>query len=282
MKKSFCSFIILIWCLLSSSAVAKTSDYEMKNSAFKYGEKIEYSAYFKWGVVTLNRLKITCKVNKEPYKSTTAYGITATGLTEGNMNLFFSLRDSFYVKITEHDLLPVYFKETDNEQSHWARKEYFYTKTDSTFSVKSYYKDKKTCRKDTTTFSSCPVDALSLIYRIRNLDIIDNQPKTGQTYPLTFFDDGKEFCLQIRYEKKEIITLRNGSSYECLKFIPQVVEGSLFKNGETASIWITNDSNRLIVHAEAKLKIGYVKLDLDNVQNNRYPLTSKRIIIKKK
>ena len=59
MKKSFCSFIILIWCLLSSSAVAKTSDYEMKNSAFKYGEKIEYSAYFKWGVVTLNRLKIT-------------------------------------------------------------------------------------------------------------------------------------------------------------------------------------------------------------------------------
>ena len=45
---------------------------------------------------------------------------------------------------------------------------------------------------------------------------------------------------------------------------------------------LIDDSNRLIVHAEAKLKIGYVKLDLDNVQNNRYPLTSKRIIIKKK
>ena len=118
--------------LLSSSAVAKQQIMQRKTVLSSMVKKIEYSAYFRMGSCDLKPSKITCKVNKEPYKSTTAYGITAIDSYRGNIDLFLACGTLFYVKITEHDLLPFTLRKltTNNLIGHGKS---ILHKTDSTF-----------------------------------------------------------------------------------------------------------------------------------------------------
>ena len=248
----------------------------MANTAFKTGEKIEYSAYFRWGILQLSSFSIRSEVKAERYQDQNVYAITATGVTAGNMDRFFTIRDTMYAKIRTNDLRPVYFKELTREQKHRGTREHWYSYTDSTSTVKWQSADSKSKQKSgVTAFADCAYDALSLLYRMRNLDFIYQELRPNQVFGIDYFSDGKSSPLQMRFDKKEIIKLKNGDAYECLKFELEVAEGTLFKNNERVFIWITNDKNRLIAYVEAKLKIGYVKMDLVNVEHHRHPLTAK-------
>ncbi|MDZ7741122.1 MAG: DUF3108 domain-containing protein [Bacteroidota bacterium] len=51
-------------------------------------------------------------------------------------------------------------------------------------------------------------------------------------------------------------------------------KGTLFSQGESLSIWITDDRNRIPVKAEAKILAGAVKAFLMTAENLRHPLQS--------
>lgn len=92
------------------------------------------------------------------------------------------------------------------------------------------------------------------------------------------FNDGV-YDLYIRYVGKDQIKLKNGKTYNALKFKPLLAEGKMFEKGEGMTIWISDDENKIPLMVESKLKIGSVKAMLTSEKHTAHPMTSE---IKKK
>ncbi len=274
MKKLFV-YILLFVLTIGNVHSQETNSCGITNTSFKAGEKLRYSAYFRWGILQLSSFSIQSEVKRERYKGESVFAITTTGVTAGNMDKFFTIRDTLHAKLKVNDLQPLYFKEIANEEKFKATREFKYDYTDSTRVSWQFADNKNKEKAGNTTLTNCAYDAVSIIYRLRNYDFNAETLKPNQTFRIDYFSDGKSSPLQMRFEKKEIVTLKNGDRYDCLKFELEVAEGTLFKNNERVFIWITNDKNRLIAYVEAKLKIGYVKMDLVNVEHHRHPLAAK-------
>lgn len=106
------------------------------------------------------------------------------------------------------------------------------------------------------------MDVLSLLFRIRCYDI--NSLKPGDKI---WFDNymflGDNLPASITYIQTDTLTLRRGATVEAMKFqFSTAVEGTLFSSKNPVYIWLETAPAHRIVHAESKLTIGYVKMDL--------------------
>ena len=59
-------------------------------------------------------------------------------------------------------------------------------------------------------------------------------------------------------------------------FIPFVQTGRVFKEEESITIWISDDSNRLPVRVKANLLVGSIRADLDGYKGLKYPFVLKK------
>ena len=86
--------------------------------------------------------------------------------------------------------------------------------------------------------------------------------------------DSKIYDLSLKYCGEESIKLRNKKKYKALKFVPQLVTGGIFEDDNAMSIYVSNDDNHVPLYVEAKIKVGYVKVMLNDIQNAKYPMAS--------
>jgi hypothetical protein len=110
---------------------------------------------------------------------------------------------------------------------------------------------------------------LSSFYFARTIDF--SNARIGEVFTIPTFVDGEEFPLKIRYLGKENLKSRTGT-YRCLKFVPVVQEGRIFKEEEDMTVWITDDKNRIPVLAQAKVLVGSIKMELVEYRNLSNPI----------
>ena len=257
MKRLFC-FGILFACLLS---YAYTPQCPMPCTSLTGGEVLEYEAYFQLGALRIDRLYLQTQAFCETFEGDSVYTILATGETQKTMLRFFGLHDSFYVHLRSADLLPLYYYEHDIERKYHGQKEYHYQYTDSALRLKAYEFRNGDIIDDTFTFDrSCPLDALSLVFRLRNFPF--EEALENELFSFDFFNKGKRETLTIRYIGRETLFRPDKTSIDCHKLVFDVSEGSLFSREHPVTIYLTTDRSHKIVHAEAKLKVGYAKVDL--------------------
>ena len=63
---------------------------------------------------------------------------------------------------------------------------------------------------------------------------------------------------------------------ECLKIVPSVQSGRIFKEKEGVTMWVTNDQNHIPVEMEAKLLVGSLKASISGYSNLKYNLDFKK------
>jgi hypothetical protein len=112
---------------------------------------------------------------------------------------------------------------------------------------------------------------LSAIYFARNIDY--NQYKEGDKIPFNMFLDDKVYPLYIRYVGKEKIKTRYGT-YNTIKIVPLLIEGTIFKGGEKMMVWVTDDNNHIPVRVNSPILVGSIKVDLFEYKNLKNPLSS--------
>ena len=88
------------------------------------------------------------------------------------------------------------------------------------------------------------------------------------------FFDNDNYVFKLKYLGNEVIDSKFGK-IECLKFIPMVQSGRIFKEQESVTIWISNDKNRIPIRVQADVIVGSIKADLDNFKNLKYPFKIK-------
>ena len=249
---------------------------QAQDFAFKAGEKLEYNMYYNWGFIWLNAAKIDFTVKEDTYKEEPVYNLFMTGETIKGFSLFY-FKDTTYSYVNKKTLRPYFAYQATHESKYFAIDKYFFPQNTTPWQVFLERQTPKKSTRDTVTADNPHYDLLSTLYRLRNMDISALEINQKIPMPMVFNDGTHE--LYVRYVGKDQIKLKNGKTYNALKFKPLLAEGKMFDKGEGMTIWISDDKNRIPLMVESKLKIGSIKAMLSSEKFTAHPMDSE---VKKK
>jgi hypothetical protein len=95
--------------------------------------------------------------------------------------------------------------------------------------------------------------------------------KLGDEFEITTFVDGEVYPLRIKYVGKETIKLRKGK-YRCMKFVPVIQKGRIWKSEDDLQVWITDDANKIPILVKSELLVGSIKMQVVDYANLRNPI----------
>lgn len=239
------------------------------NFSFQHGEKVSYHAYYNWGFIWLNAGQVSFTVDTIAYKSKAAYHLKAHGATYKSYDKLYRVRDTFEVITDTLFLEPFEFKRETNEGSTHASYRYRFNHETRSVSARIQKEDEPLLIKS-FGWKDCSFDILTMVYKARNIDY--SGYNEGDKIPISMVVDGEIHDIYIRYLGKERIKNRDGRRFNCLKFSPLLVEGTIFKSGEDMTVWVTDDRNRIPIIVEAKILIGSVKAVFTGAEGLRHPM----------
>ncbi len=260
---------LLSFIALANYSVAQCDE---RNGAFKSGEEVKYAAYYNWNFIWMQAGEVTFTVTSDYYQAQPVYSLKAIGSTFKTYDYFYSVRDTFESIVDTLTIQPFYYRQSSNEgrfnsqQTYWFDKEKHRVNT----SVKM---EEEPVKVSEFGYSSCAMDVLSMVYKIRNADF--SKYKINDKIPITLILDGKLENLYVRYLGIEEVSDRSDRLYMCYKFSPYLPKNALFSGGEEMTVWVTNDKLRVPIVVEASIWIGSVKAVFLGGKNLKYPLVYK-------
>ena len=229
--------------------------------AFKVGEYLKYT--IDYGILSAGYAELAIeKKSKKEGKWT--YHMSGYGRTTGVTEWAFRTRDYYDTYISETDLLPVEFIRDVDEGGYLIDRHVYFNHENLTA------KDTKLDIDSSLAINPGAQDLLSAFYYLRCLDVSDL--KKGDKIQLTIFMDHENYPFQLKYLGKETVKIDAGK-VKCLKFIPVVQDGRVFRDEESITLWVSDDENKIPVYIKAKLKVGSVKVRLDAYKNLKSTLT---------
>ena len=114
---------------------------------------------------------------------------------------------------------------------------------------------------------------LSAFYYLRSFE--KGQLKVGDVIDMNVWIDDEMFPFRLKVTGSEEVKTKFGK-VNCLKIIPSVISGRVFKDKEGVTLWVTNDANHIPVSIKAELAVGSLKADLDSYKNVKTPISFKK------
>lgn len=242
-----------------------------ENLAFSGGEEAYYDVFYNWGFIWLHAGEVFFKVHNSNFEGKPAYYFHSYGSSLKKWDWFYKVRDTYESYVDTASLKPYFFARKTSEGGYEVNNRLRFN-YESGVVFTSTQNSKKPLEKDTLQLSSCAYDVLSMIYVARNINYADYQ--IGDKIPVTCIIDGELYNLYIRYGGKETIETRDKSTYNCIKFMPLLVGGTMFSGGEDMTVWVTDDDNRIPILVEAKVLVGSIKAYLKTIKGVRNPVVS--------
>src|SRR5688572_2189555 len=243
----------------------------VKNDAFKSGESLTYKIYYNWGLVWMTAGEVTFKAELADYKGKPAYHLTGVGGTYEKFDFFYKVRDKFESYADTATLKPLRFIRDQNEGSTSIYEECLFNfKKKKAYSV--IKKDKK-AKLDSVAITDCTIDVMTAIYYSRCIDF--SPYKVNDTIPIGLYLENKVYPIYLRYMGKEVYDLAGYGKFNCIRFRPKLIEGTIFKGGEEMIVIVTGDRNKVPLYVETPIVVGKIKVYLTKYSGLRHPLTSK-------
>ena len=254
--------LTLLWLLQLSGGTLLAQDTlrVIRNTAFKPGEFLKYRIHY--GIIDAGEATLEVKPDLFPVGNRKCYHVVGLGRTRGAFDWFFKVRDRYESYFDTQAFVPWIFIRRVDEGGYTINQ-------NVTFNP---YKKTATSEKGTIPVTEYVQDLVSAYYYARTIDLTN--AKVGTTFPIPAYLDDEVFSMVIKYVGKETITTRLGT-FKCIMFRPLLQEGRVFKEQEGMTVWVTDDSNRIVVRAEAEILVGSIKMDLDGYKGLAGPLTSK-------
>lgn len=263
---------ILILSLAWSTFAFSNEFGKLQNTVFQHGEKIKYDAYYNWGFLWINAGEVSFSVSDSVYDNQLAYCIRSLGRTHKKYDNFFMVRDTFEAFMQPDTLSTFsYYRSTYEGPTHM---QIHYRANFDSMQIHAEKKEPhRDLRQESFDIVKDSYNVLSAIYAVRNFDF--NKVKVDDVIPFKLWVDMDYSDVYVRYKGIKDVKLKDGSVYNCLVFSPLLVEGTLFRDGEGMSVYVTNDRNRIPVMIEAKILVGSVKAVMKAVKNLRYPIEAR-------
>lgn len=256
------TLLFILWSVFGNpDAPAQNGQFRnIPNSAFKAGEVLNYRIHY--GIIDAGIARLEVKPDLKTIGTRKAYHVVGIGETRGAFDWFFKVRDRYESYIDKDAMIPWIFIRRIDEGGYVKNQDVSF----------NHYNNTATSSKLTIPVPENVQDLISAFYYARNLDF--EHAKVGDVFPMTAYLDDEVFPMNIRYVGKEKIKTRFGT-FNCIKFRPMLLQGRVFKEEEDMTVWVTDDKNRIVVRAEAKILVGSIKMDLDGFSGLANPLTAK-------
>lgn len=251
MKKLLLLFSMMVFALSSAQ-------YDNISAGETLGYRISYG-FLTAGNATLTTSNAT--MNGKPY-----FYVKGVGQTSGAVKAFFKVNDVYESYINLYGQ-PYFYVRNVSEGSYRQHLQSTFNHVNQTV----YLVDKKNTDRAAKTINTAKgvQDMLSSFYYLRNLD--DDQLKIGNVIKMNVWIDDEMFPFQLRVAGTENISTTFGK-INCLKIIPSVMSGRVFKEKEGVTLWVSNDKNRVPILIKAELTVGAIKASIDKISGTKYPV----------
>ena len=230
----------------------------VENTAFKSGEKLTFRIHY--GFVDAGEAVLEVKDFPNSFDGREAYHIVGIGRSLGAFNWFFKVRDRYETYMDKEGLFPYRFIRDVSEGGFTKHQDY-------TFSPKK--RAVRTHREREYATPEFVQDMVSSFFYARTLDY--NNAKPGDLFTIYTFVDNEIYPLEIKYKGTEEVKMREGT-FRCMRFVPVVQEGRIFKTEEDMSVWITDDKNKIPILVKSKLLVGSIKMEMVQYEGLRNPI----------
>lgn len=259
-QKFFFCILILVPLLTKAQCLSKIT-------SFKEGEKVTYQIYYNWGIIWVAAGEAIFTTEKSTFANKTVYKLKGQGYTYPKYDGLYRVRDIFEAYVDTLNLKPYKYLRDTKEGSHKVYNEAYFSYHKK--KITAYYKENnKPLKVDSLTLNNCVFDVVSMIYYARNLDF--SKSKIGDKLPIIMFLDNEIHYLYIKYLGKETIKTERGL-ISCVKFKPKLIPGTMFKDGDEMTVWVSDDENKIPVLIEAPILIGQVKAILKSASGTVVP-----------
>lgn len=228
------------------------------NNSFTAGEELKYTIHYGW----IDAGEAVLKVNHSDYNfnGRSAYHIVGTGKSLGSFDWFFKVRDRYETYMDVNGMFPHRFIRNCDEGGYKINQDY------------EFMQDKRAVRTHEDEEFRTPrniQDMLSAFYYARTLDY--NNAKKGDIFTIETMVDGEIYRLQLKYKGKDTIKMREGK-FKCMKFVPVLQEGRIFKSEEDMTVWISDDENKIPVMVKTEILFGSIKMELTEWNGLSHPI----------
>lgn len=252
MKKAI-ALLLLITCNVFSQSSFETGEF------FKF--RIHYGL-LSAGYATLE-VKDAVRNNKK------VFHVVGRGYTTGMTKFFFGVEDNYESYFDKTTGKPYQFLRKINEGGYTKNQEGFFNQAANTVLVKDYKHNKQ----KTFSVTENVQDIVSTFYYLRNHPKVDNLA-VGESITIDMFFDDEITKFKLKYLGKENVKTKFGV-VPTMMFRPYVQSGRVFKEQESLTVWISDDSNKIPIRIKADLAVGSLKADLEEYKGLVVPLKIK-------
>ncbi|MBC7778060.1 MAG: DUF3108 domain-containing protein [Phycisphaerae bacterium] len=238
--------------------------------AFQHGERLTYKIYYNLNFIWVPAGEVTFKVFDEGNQ----FHYQAQGQTYDSYEWFFNAKDQYDSWVDKNTLLPNYSERSVNEGDYHIFEKITFNQTGRKMTVWRAPKRGAAEEKTEHTVKADCNDVLSSLYNLRNVDYGSQQ--AGYSVPFRIFMDKEEFPLKMNYLGKDSDKkVYKMGRYKTLKFQPEVIAGTVFKEDAKMTVWVSDDANRIPLLIESPVSVGSVKMVLKEYWGLKYNFDAK-------
>lgn len=248
--------MLSVWTLLFFAL-----GFTQKLDNIQSGEVLHYRIHYgllNAGTATLTTLKTN-------YKGQPHFYVKGYGRTTGAVRAFFKVEDHYESFINYNTGLPSFYVRNVQEGGYTQHFETVFNHTNQTLILTDKEKNSSSVVKSVKGVQ----DMLSAFYYLRSLD--STELRVGSVKKLSVWIDDEMFPFQIKVVGTENVKTKFGT-INCLKIVPQVMSGRVFKDKEGVTLWVSNDRNYVPVAIKAELAVGSLKASMETYKGVKYPL----------
>ncbi|WP_292008500.1 DUF3108 domain-containing protein [Chryseobacterium sp.] len=252
MKKMLTIIALLLFCL-GSAQIDNIAD----------GESLTLRIHY--GILNAGTANLTTK--KTTYRGVPHLYAKGVGQTTGAVKAFFKVEDLYESFINTETGLPSFYVRNVREGGYRQHFETTFNHDNHTLILT----DKKNPANGSREIKSVKgvQDMLSCFYYLRSKS--PGELKVGTVINMNVWIDDEMFPFQLKVVGTENLKTKFGT-INCLKIIPSVKSGRVFKEKEGVTMWVSNDANHIPILLKAELAVGSLKASIDSYKNVKYPL----------
>lgn len=225
--------------------------------SFNREETLHYVLHYNWGILWVEAGEVTFEAKDTIIDNNPNYILKAHGTSMPKWDWFYKV-DSKYLSLTNSQLKPYYFSRIGQEGKYMYNNKYV-IKTNSAEITETKENGEKTIKE--FSLEKCTFDVMSAVYYCRSIPF--QEYLENDLIPLNLILDGASHESSLRYlGKKKWTNPKTDITYDCIIFSPQLVEGTVFEEGESMLVYVTDDAFRTPVYVESDLVVGKAKVFL--------------------
>lgn len=268
---------VLIAAVAGGLGAARAQEIVLLDAPFGDGEQIVYNVSYRAALIPpINMMRITIRTTEEQLDGRPHYHIVGNGRTTGAAKGVLELNDTYHSWLDTETLLPS--RTTSDIRENDYRLATTYTYDWDAMSVSNVRNNPRWEAPRSATFDlpgrQCG-DALSLLYRLRAMDVGRLAAGEGHKLDLVLSEDAKPVTL--RYLGRETVRVRRLGTFRALKFTCTMAtsDGSTYEEGMTLTAWVSDDENHIPLLLESPVRIGRVSVTLADGYTTLHPLSSR-------